>query len=63
MAPSKRKGTSRKKTHTKPLSIFYETVVLPTLAPHNARPFRLPGMNKVWNAEFAHQAPGFDFDS
>jgi hypothetical protein len=65
MALSKR-GTKRnrgKKTVTKPLSIFWETVVLPTFAPHNARPFRVPGMKHVWNAEFSQQTtPEFDLN-
>jgi hypothetical protein len=64
MAPLKRdltKRNHRKKTTTRPLSIFWETVVLPTFAPQNARPFRVPGMQRVWNAEFSRQAPvGFD---
>jgi hypothetical protein len=35
-------------------SAFWELIVLPTFAPHLARPYRVPGMTKVYNSEFAH---------
>jgi hypothetical protein len=37
---------------------FHELLVLPTLAPHLARPYRVPGTDTVYNMEFAHNTQG-----
>jgi len=34
-------------------SAFHELVVLPTLAPHLARPYQVPGTDIVYNMEFS----------
>jgi hypothetical protein len=34
-------------------SAFYELIVLPTFAPRLARPYRVPGTDRVYNQEFA----------
>ena len=41
-----------------PGSAFHELVVLPTFAPQLARPYRVPGMDTVYNMEFANQTQG-----
>lgn len=42
-------------------SAFHELVVLPTFAPHLARPYRVPGTDIVYNAEFSGQTQGILF--
>ena len=39
-------------------SAFHELVVLPTLAPHLARPYHVPGTDIVYNTEFARNTQG-----
>lgn len=39
-------------------SAFHELVVLPTLAPHLARPYHVPGTDIVYNTEFSSQTQG-----
>jgi hypothetical protein len=37
----------------RPGTAFWELVVLPTFAPNLARPYRVPGTDKVYNQEYA----------
>ena len=37
--------------------MFWELLVLPTFAPHLARPYRVPGTEKVYNLELARLPP------
>jgi hypothetical protein len=39
-------------SHRKNRSSFWELIVLPTLAPQLAHPYRVPGTDKVYNTEF-----------
>jgi hypothetical protein len=39
--------------HRQRRSAFWELIVLPTFAPHLARPYRVPGLAKVYNSEFS----------
>ena len=39
-------------------SPFHEIVVLPTLAPHLARPYRVPGTDVTYNMEFSQNTQG-----
>ena len=39
-------------------SAFHELVVLPTLAPRLARPYRVPGTDVVYNMEFSQNTQG-----
>lgn len=40
---------------------FHELVVLPTLAPHLARPYRVPGTDIIYNTEFSSNSQGTVF--
>ena len=39
-------------------SAFHKLIVLPTLAPHLAHPYHVPGTDIVYNTEFANQIQG-----
>ena len=51
------RGRPQGRTRGQRRSAFHELVVLPTLAPQLARPYRVPGTDKWYNLEFLQEEP------